>query len=372
MIYHIARDGESLGALNEEDIPEALFAGSIQLTDLVWGEGMEDWQPVSEIVDIEELPQPSLSTVRRPPPLIKGEAYAPPRPVPITPVRGVAAGAPIPMSVPAPGRRSNGASGMAIASLVLGIVSLCAGPLAAVPAIITGITALRQVARRRAEGKGVAIGGIVCGVLFGVVGTALLGSMVLPMLQVVKQRAREMTSVSNARQIMIALKAYSSDNGGNFPDADPRITPTSSNVVFRELFKYHYLEDERVFGTTFGNEQPDGKIGSRPDYSEALQHGENGWAMSKGVSDAVPGTAPLIFEAPSISAWPPRWQVQSTDQPENAPLRDKLVVGHIDGSVSSEPLQRARAFEPVGVKPAPDGTTIFDLVPSKEVLLPER
>ena len=364
MIYHIARDGEALGALEDEDIPEALFAGTIQLTDLAWCEGMEEWEPVSEIVDVEELPPPPVVAARRPPPMIKGEAYAPPKPVPIS-MQRVAGVQPMP-------KRGTGPSGLAIASLVLGIVSACAGALTGLPAVITGIMALRKVAAGRAEGRGLAIAGIVCGVLLGVAGTALVSGMVLPAFAKVQQRARLMQQTNTARQIVAALKSYAGDNGGLSPDADPRIVPTSSNVVFRELIKYHYLDDERVFATPWGKEQPDGKIGTRPDYAEALQRGENGWAMSKGMTDQVSGNAPLIFEAPSISAWPPRWQVQSTDQAENAPLRDKVVIGRNDGSVTHELLQRARAFEPVGVRPSPDGTTIFDLVPSKEMLLPEK
>lgn len=44
--YHIARDGQQLGTFSEQDVQAGLGAGSILATDLLWADGMADWQPV--------------------------------------------------------------------------------------------------------------------------------------------------------------------------------------------------------------------------------------------------------------------------------------------------------------------------------------
>ncbi len=362
MNYHVERNGEPLGIYAEEDIPEALFSGDLQLTDLVWCEGMEGWEPVSELVEIEELPQHIRPAgPRRPPSFVKGApvAFAPPPP---------------PSSVFA-APKAEESSGYAIVSLALGISSVCAGLVTGLPAIIFGIVALKKIKSSggRQGGRGLAIGGMAAGLVLGLVGTALLASLLVPAYEAVQVRARLLQSATHARQIMMAMKSYASDNGGLYPDADPRVNPANSNQAFRELFKRRYLQDESIFATPSGEGDPDHDIGTPPDFAEALQRGENGWAMSKGMSAAAPGGAPLIFEAPTIAVWPPRWRVVSVSDPGDVerPL-GKVVIGRNDGSVASETLQRPRAFEPVLLLPMADGSSAFDLVPSKEMLMPER
>lgn len=370
MNYHIERNGEPLGIYAEEDIPEALFTGDVKLTDLAWCEGMEGWAAVSELVEIEELPPQQVRPQgpRRPPSFVKGApaAASSSRPTFLPP--------PPPPSVFAKPKAEE-SSGYAIVSLALGISSLCAGLVTGLPAIIFGIVALKKIkaSRGRQGGRGLAIGGMAAGLVLGLCGTALLAALLVPAYEAVQVRARLMQSATHARQIVIAMKSYASDNGGLYPDADPRVSPANSNQAFRELFKRRYLQDESIFATPSGEGDPDNDIGTPPDFADALQRRENGWAMSKGMSDAVPGAAPLIFEAPTIAVWPPRWRVTSVSDPGDVerPL-GKVVIGHNDGSVASESLQRPRAFEPVPLLPVADGSSLFDLVPSKEMLLPDR
>ena len=70
-------------------------------------------------------------------------------------------------------------NGLAVASLVLGIISLaCSQCITAVPGVVLGHIALRQIrASRGAEtGEGMAIGGLVCGYIS--IGVTLLIGMV--------------------------------------------------------------------------------------------------------------------------------------------------------------------------------------------------
>lgn len=65
---------------------------------------------------------------------------------------------------PAPPWQPAGTSGMAVASLVLGIAGLvCAGLLAAVPAVVLGHLARSQIRRTWQGGAGIALAGLILG-----------------------------------------------------------------------------------------------------------------------------------------------------------------------------------------------------------------
>ncbi len=74
-------------------------------------------------------------------------------------------------------------SGRAVTALVLGIASVvvcCLGPLLGVPAIIVGLRARKEIvaAQGRAGGDGLALGGIIAGVLGSLVGLAVWAAVV--------------------------------------------------------------------------------------------------------------------------------------------------------------------------------------------------
>ena len=110
-------------------------------------------------------------------------------------------------------------SGMAIASLVCGILALCI----AVPGllgVIFGILAIRQINRSGGAigGKGLAIGGLVTsaiGVL--IVGVLVLGSMLLPALARAKAKAGRIKCVNNLSSIGRGTLGFSEDNSGRTP-----------------------------------------------------------------------------------------------------------------------------------------------------------
>ena len=61
-----------------------------------------------------------------------------------------------------PGRKTNS---LAIAALCCGIGQFIAGPFAGIPAVILGIMSLGQIARTGEEGRGMAITGLVLGIV---------------------------------------------------------------------------------------------------------------------------------------------------------------------------------------------------------------
>ncbi|MBA3961766.1 MAG: DUF4339 domain-containing protein [Chthoniobacterales bacterium] len=49
MELYIHRNGEQFGPYTEDQVRSDLLAGTIQLTDLAWYEGAEDWTPLSDV-----------------------------------------------------------------------------------------------------------------------------------------------------------------------------------------------------------------------------------------------------------------------------------------------------------------------------------
>ena len=113
---------------------------------------------------------------------------------------------------------STGTSGKAIASLILGLISIVGMCFTAIPGLILGIMGLGDISRSqgRIGGKGLAIFGIVLssmGMVWTIVG--LLIGMMLPAVHV-RQAARETQSMNNVRQQVLAMHNYQSTHG-TFP-----------------------------------------------------------------------------------------------------------------------------------------------------------
>ncbi|HMB94530.1 MAG TPA: DUF4190 domain-containing protein [Tepidisphaeraceae bacterium] len=139
MEYYIANDGLQQGPIELRDLPQhGLCADS-----LIWTEGMTDWQRADSIAELADLiPKPPITSSSSPPPLVI--AYQTP-----------------------PVGQSNG---MAVASLVLGIVAItlsCNFIIGLVPgilAIIFGLIARGKIKRGETSvGNGMALAGIICG-----------------------------------------------------------------------------------------------------------------------------------------------------------------------------------------------------------------
>lgn len=121
---------------------------------------------------------------------------------------------------------SNGANspakrqGMAIASLVLGILSvMCFGLFAAIPAIILGHTAHRRVRKApdRYGGGGLAIAGFSLGYFGLLFTTAVLAGLLLPAFAKAKSKAQSIQCVNNLKQIGLGFRVFATHHGDRFP-----------------------------------------------------------------------------------------------------------------------------------------------------------
>tara|TARA_R110002072_G_scaffold42064_9_gene117779 strand:+ start:63980 stop:64663 length:684 start_codon:yes stop_codon:yes gene_type:complete len=119
-----------------------------------------------------------------------------------------------------PGPDDRPLSGMAVTSLVLGIVFLCLGPLAIVP-LVLGIIAITTTGRDGAKrGQGLAIAGTSLGGV-GILGTCLSAGLFLPIFlpafATAKNRANQFHSQASIREILTGLEGYALANNGAYP-----------------------------------------------------------------------------------------------------------------------------------------------------------
>jgi prepilin-type processing-associated H-X9-DG protein len=114
-------------------------------------------------------------------------------------------------------------SGMAIASLILAILSPFTCFISAIPAIILGIVSLVKISQSRDQLKGVglAVTGIALPVALVPFVACLMG-ILMPALARTRQIAFRMHCAANLNQIGCMMLMYANDNEGKFPAADRR------------------------------------------------------------------------------------------------------------------------------------------------------
>lgn len=127
-------------------------------------------------------------------------------------------------------------SGLAITSLVLGILSIFTLFLTSLPAIILGIISIFKIEKSAGQlkGKGLAIAGIaVPAASLPIV--ALLMGILMPALARTRTIAQQIACASSLKQLGLAIQIYAEDNNHKYPTADK----------WCDLLKTYYM-DEKV------------------------------------------------------------------------------------------------------------------------------
>jgi hypothetical protein len=200
--WYYGKGAQQFGPIDEATLRARIATGEVSGSDLIWTEGMVEWIPLSKVSQFSDP-----DNCRHSAPLVKvsvktgddvtfvtdvldqvdaafgelGDAnkpspYAPPA---ANPVASVVGGG-VQLAPPT--------SGLAIASMVCGILSLffcfCGGMLLGIPAVICGHMALKQTGSEspgmppRMGGRGMAIAGLIMGyigillIILGIIGSA--------------------------------------------------------------------------------------------------------------------------------------------------------------------------------------------------------
>lgn len=140
---------------------------------------------------------------------------------------------PMPQNQPSPMPPSGEkTSGLAIASLVLGICSLACSIFTAIPALICGGMALARINRPASGlgGRGQAIAGLILGGLGMFLTLPVMAGMLIPALQATRGRAQEAACANNVRQIGVAIRMYSMENTNRLPANLEDLKPYIPNI----------------------------------------------------------------------------------------------------------------------------------------------
>ena len=249
--------------------------------------------------------------------------------------------------------------------LILGLNDYPYFLIAGIPAIFFGHAAISKISQTparvagyRSATYGLRLGYSACLILPIVFAFTLSGGAQI------NQKGNQTKAISNCRQIITAMRIYASDCAGSYPDYDVS-EARSSNEVFRQFFKAGILNNEMIFGCPHSPFNPDGNIGTSPNYEEAVKPGENHWALTKDQTDSSSGSMPIVYENPAQATWPQKWQNPKYSKPGTpeagrAWSNSTVVIGTNDSSVTL--LKLEDSDEPlVGLKPLPDGEQVFGI-----------
>ncbi|MBL9116281.1 MAG: DUF4190 domain-containing protein [Verrucomicrobiaceae bacterium] len=220
MIFHIARDGQPLGTFTQDEIRDHLEARRLLVTDLVWTRGMDDWEALAQVFEVEILEEDEEDDQNGEPRPELPPAVPPAVPGTLTsfPAESWKASPALPDAPPLEPK----ASGWAIASLFLGCISVVGLCFTAIPGIVCGHTALDEIRKSRGaiSGRNLARTGLILGYLMCVL--TVIGSVVYfgyYTAEKVEAKSAQADAVRDARTIMMALKVYASENRGKYPDS---------------------------------------------------------------------------------------------------------------------------------------------------------
>jgi len=112
-------------------------------------------------------------------------------------------------------------SGMAIASLILGICGFVSCGITSIVGLILGIVGFSAIKKSAGQlkGEGLAIAGIVVSSV-SIVLIPLLMALLMPALSRVRNQAKTIAAVSNAKQLSVVFALYCDDNDGRLPPSD--------------------------------------------------------------------------------------------------------------------------------------------------------
>ncbi len=130
----------------------------------------------------------------------------------------------------------------------------------------------------------------------------ILAGIALPAYTAVQERAQQTKTLAQAKQIGVALKLFSGENDGNFPNytvdaatGQPTNTQiTTANEAFRQLFPT-YLSQEKIFHvgkSKWTPKAPDENVSA----GKILEAGENHFSYVAGLSDTSTSSWPLLSD----------------------------------------------------------------------------
>jgi len=184
-------DQKEYGPVSGDTIRQWIAQRRVDARTLIQAEGTTDWKAASEFPELAGALAASGAVGAGAPPAVPS------------------------LSAPAPAAKT---SGMAIASMVLGILGFCTAGLTGLIGLPLGIVALLGINKSQGQrgGKGIAIAGIVLSGSVLLMLPVYLGLM-LPALAKAKHKAQTINCVNNLKQLALGARMYANDNSDQYP-----------------------------------------------------------------------------------------------------------------------------------------------------------
>ena len=270
----IGTDGKEYGPVSTQQLRQWLGEGRVSFQTKVQGEGGANWQTLGAL---PEFAAEQAANAAPPPALTHGAM--PPK-----------------------------TSGLAITSLILGILGLFSCGITGLVGLVLGLVALVKIknSQGRLSGSGLAIAGIAVSGLFLLM-LPIFAAMLLPALANAKERAQTIHCVNNVKQLGLAAIMYASDHNDTFPPAATWCDVIQTNIGSSKVFQC-----------------PSGAEGGRSHY--AFNAKLAGWETKK---IRNPAATVLFFEADG------GWNLSGgRELMLKAPRHRRVfVVGFVDGHV---------------------------------------
>lgn len=188
----LGSDGKEYGPVTAEAVRQWIAEGRADGRTHVCAENTQAWRQLSDFPEFA----PSL----KPPPILPTSDSPPP----------------LPKSSAAGERRT---SGLAVASLVLGILGFCG--ITAIIGLVLGIVAQVKIKRSdgRLQGGGLAIAGICVSAFMLLFSIPLMAALLLPALAKAKQKSSVGQCQDRVKNIALAIQLYADEHDGKYPPA---------------------------------------------------------------------------------------------------------------------------------------------------------
>jgi prepilin-type N-terminal cleavage/methylation domain-containing protein len=182
---------------------------------------------------------------------------------------------------------------------------------------------------------------------------ALLAGVALPVFNSAKMSGQVTAATLQAGGIHKAIMLYSQDYDGSFPTSE-----NNANEAYRKLFPDH-MEGEKSFyvpnsawhKAAKNSRGPDGDIGSKPDYTQCLERGENHWAYMTGLNSTSSALMPVIMDGftETVGVY-----TDNQDKKGGVWKGSKAIIVYMDGSAKAEPISPKNNFKVMKTKAGQD------------------
>ena len=245
----IGGDQKEYGPVTADQLREWIQMGRANAHTRVQAEGQADWRPLGELPEFSDVLSARAATA-----------------------------APL---LPAGARKT---SGMAITSLVLGVMGMCG--VTALVGLILGIVSLRRINRSQGQlgGQGLAIAGIAVSAFMLLFAIPLAAGLTLPALAKAKTKAQSIQCMNNVKQLALAAMIYANDHDGRMPEAQKWCDQLQPNLGSRGVLlcpagnqsdRCHYAFNAELSGAELN------RIGS-PAQTVLFVESAGGWNKSGG------------------------------------------------------------------------------------------